>query len=514
MDIFDKRGYYQTGNNVRIVNSKAMLEDGRPLSVSEVTTTTWEADDLYVPEVSEEENQFDHQYNRVLKRILKEGERRDDRTKTGTISLFGDVNMKFDLRLNFPAITGKLLAFKTMRGETCDWMLKGKSDLRTLKELGIRIWDQNVKPGTEVYQGRLLEFGERVRMLTANQLVTFTSYKDDYFAREDATEGGWLEFAEMKLNNWGVPEHEQLSLSGRIALCPKDVQDEINEYCLVKYVPCSIKTDVPHCGYDNLPEELKAEINGRLDELGFPSEPLYDGDLGPIYGQQWCHYPDIRLVESDVYRAKCVEYDKRGFDVEETVGYEGPTGYVRTHVVLKREINQIAQIEEAIKNEILFHDGKLAKHSAGRRIILTGWNVAYLDEMSLPPCHTLAQWYVSSTKDENGKYYLDCKLYLRSNDIFLGNPFNVAQYAMITEMLAHAHGLTARHYHVTVGDAHIYSNHKEQVREQLRRPVIHKAPKLKIDCGPVSSITEIPSSCITLENYTSYETIKAPIAGN
>ncbi|MNN85395.1 Thymidylate synthase [compost metagenome] len=103
---------------------------------------------------------------------------------------------------------------------------------------------------------------------------------------------------------------------------------------------------------------------------------------------------------------------------------------------------------------------------------------------------------------------------MRSNDMFLGAPFNVAQYAMLTEMLAHAHGLQARNMHITIGDAHIYSNHVEQVREQLSRPIIYKSPKLEIKSGPVKSILDIQLEDVNLVGYESYETIKAPIAGN
>lgn len=103
----------------------------------------------------------------------------------------------------------------------------------------------------------------------------------------------------------------------------------------------------------------------------------------------------------------------------------------------------------------------------------------------------------------------------KSNDIFLGMPFNIAQYAMLTEMLAHTHGLRARFFHVTEGDAHIYANHVDQVAEQLKRPIIHKAPQLHIDRRIRStSILDIQTKDVTLVGYESYDTIKAPIAGN
>jgi len=393
-------------------------------------------------EVSFWDNQFDHQYNYWLQRILEEGERRDDRTKTGTISLFGDVNMKFDLRRNFCAITGKKLAFKTMKIETIDWMLKGKFDLKTLKEQGVRIWDQNVKPGTEVY-GKIWN-EDRIKMLSPQQREQFNAFRAEVLAQQPTKDSIEIEEAlSNKLNNWGIPDKQ-----------------------------------------------------------------LVDGDLGPIYGKQWRTWEDIRIIPAagayndDFFK----KWGARNFRY---TGFEDSN-----QIVIRREVDQIEMVEDAIFNEIRFHNGEIAKHSGGRRIILTGWNVAQLDEMSLPPCHTLAQWYVSSQKDENGKYYLDCKLFLRSNDIFLGMPFNVAQYAMLTHMLAHAHGLTARYFHVTEGDAHIYANHQDQVREQLSRPIIHKAPQLEITCGPVNSILNIRVEDVNLVGYESYESIKAPIAGN
>lgn len=445
VEAFEQKGYTVVGKEYAIDLGDQMLADGRP---REITHTTIEKL-MFVggEKVSFEDNPFDHQYNDWLHFILENGERRVDRTKIGTLSAFGDVNMKFDLRQNFPAITGKRLMFLTMKKETIRWMLEGKCDLKSLKEMNVNIWDGNVKPGTEVYEGPLLTFADRVRMLTPGQLDLLNQYRVEFFERGDQdserAESEWLDYAEMKLNNWGVPENA-----------------------------------------------------------------LSDGYLGPLYGKQWCAWEDIRFIPaSELYDNAWEKYGSRGFS---HTGFENGRG----HVAIRREIDQIKLVEEAIKNEVLFHQGKLDKHIAGRRIILTGWNVAQLDEMQLPPCHTLAQWNVSSVTDREGKHFLDCKLFMRSNDIFLGMPFNVAQYAMLTEMLAHAHGLTARFFHVTEGDAHIYLNHMDAVAKQLQRPIIHKAPKLKINCGPVDSIRDIKVEDIELVGYESYDTIKAPIAGN
>lgn len=397
-------------------------------------------------------NQFDRQYNANMLDILQTGEPRLDRTGIGTLMKFGTIVHHIDLREGFPATTGKKFAFETMKKETMKWMLEGKFDLKSLKDMGVRIWDQNVKPGTEVY-GEMLTWADRIRMLTPGQLKSFTEYKETYFERDDATESGWLDYAEMKLNNWGVPDRA-----------------------------------------------------------------LIDGDLGPIYGKQWRAWEDVRIVEIEKWSENFQHYQRMGFGLPE--GYFEYDDRVndrpfRTHAIIKREIDQIANIETAIQNELKFHNGEIYKHSEGRRIILTGWNVAQLDEMSLPPCHTMAQWSVSQTKDENGRNYLDCELYQRSNDMFLGCPFNVAQYALITEMLAHAHGMTARWLHHTIGDAHIYQNHIEGddgVKALLQRPIIYNSPRLHI-AGEHTSILDIQLEDVTMSGYESYPPfVGVPIA--
>ncbi|AFH14760.1 thymidylate synthase [Pseudomonas phage Lu11] len=410
-----------------------------------------------------EDNTFDFEFRGVLKHILDHGEVRNDRTKTGTISVFGSVNYSLDLRDGFPAITAKILRFVTMKKETIKWMLEGKSDLKTLKDINVNIWDQNVKPGTEVYEGRKLHAKERMLLGTSGQRMK----------------------ARQFLRDIGVPS-------------------TVNENALPENIEAGVGFILDT---DKATEEQWAQLDLQLNNWGIPERALSGGDLGPIYGKQWREWDDIRIIDSADWRADPDGWAAKGYSVIGKMfnGWE---------IAIGRKVDQIAAVEEAIKNEIRFHNGEIEKHSAGRRIILTGWNVAQLDEMSLPPCHTLAQWYVSSNKNGNGKYYLDCKLYMRSNDMFLGAPFNVAQYAMLTEMLAHAHDLQARNMHITIGDAHIYSNHVEQVREQLSRPIIYKSPKLEIKSGPVNSILDIQLEDVNLVGYESYETIKAPIAGN
>ncbi len=179
------------------------------------------------------------------------------------------------------------------------------------------------------------------------------------------------------------------------------------------------------------------------------------GELGPIYGYQWRSWPT-------------------------------PDG---------RHVDQITQVIEQIK-----------KSPDSRRMIVSAWNVADIEEMAkagLPPCHCLFQFYVA-----NGK--LSCQLYQRSCDTFLGVPFNIASYSLLTMMIAQVCGLEPGEFVWTGGDVHIYSNHHDQVKEQLSRETL-PLPTMKINPS-VKSIFDFKLEDFTLENYQSHPPIKAPIA--
>lgn len=176
------------------------------------------------------------------------------------------------------------------------------------------------------------------------------------------------------------------------------------------------------------------------------------GDLGPVYGAQWRSWPD----------------------------YGGG------------QIDQISQVIEQIK-----------KNPDSRRLIVSAWNVAQIDEMALPPCHLLFQFYVADGK-------LSCQLYQRSADSFLGVPFNIASYALLTLMVAQVCGLQPGEFIWTGGDCHIYSNHMEQVQRQLRRepkplPKMHLNPEVK-------DIFAFRYEDFTLEGYEPHKGIKAEVA--
>ena len=177
-----------------------------------------------------------------------------------------------------------------------------------------------------------------------------------------------------------------------------------------------------------------------------------DGNLGPVYGYQWRNWPK-------------------------------PDG---------SHIDQISQVVNAIKN-----------NPDSRRLIVSAWNVADIDQMKLPPCHAFFQFYVADAK-------LSCQLYQRSADIFLGVPFNIASYALLTMMVAQVCGLKLGDFVHTLGDAHIYTNHMAQVQEQLARE-LRPLPQMQIN-PRVTDIFSFKFEDFTLENYDPHPAIKGVVA--
>jgi len=158
----------------------------------------------------------------------------------------------------------------------------------------------------------------------------------------------------------------------------------------------------------------------------------------------------------------------------------------------KESIDQIANVIAEIR-----------KNPDSRRLIVSAWNVADIESMALPPCHTLFQFYVSEGE-------LSCQLYQRSADLFLGVPFNIASYALLTLMVAQVTGLKPGDFIHTFGDLHIYANHLDQVKEQLRREP-RRLPQMKINPA-VKSINSFMFEDFELVGYDPHPAIKAPIA--
>lgn len=177
-----------------------------------------------------------------------------------------------------------------------------------------------------------------------------------------------------------------------------------------------------------------------------------NGELGPVYGRQWRSWPTA----------------------------DGKT------------IDQLSWVIAELK-----------KNPSSRRLVVTAWNPAEIADMALPPCHCLFQFFVAKGR-------LSCQLYQRSADIFLGVPFNIASYALLTHMIAQTAGLRPGDFVHTLGDAHLYHNHFDQAREQLMRAP-GRLPRLKLN-PDIKSVFDFKYGDIAIENYAAAPSIKAPIA--
>jgi len=262
-----------------------------------------------------------------------------------------------------------------------------------------------------------------------------------------------------------------------------------------------------------------------------------NGDLGPVYGVQWRHWQDTRVIDDTQVEA----FKDRGFTIEgEIAQAKTMTGrYVAT-----REIDQIQDVLNQLRT-----------NPDSRRIILTAWNPAVIEEQALPPCHSFIQFYtheldctqrqvialerikhamnagyelntmqhalLTALQQDNldekllddlvPKRALSCHLYQRSGDFFLGVPFNIASYALLTHMIAACVGMEAFELVHTIGDGHLYSNHRDQIEEQLKRCAIPGTTTVRF-LRTASDPGEFAFEDIEIIGYNSHPPIKAPIS--
>jgi thymidylate synthase len=213
----------------------------------------------------------------------------------------------------------------------------------------------------------------------------------------------------------------------------------------------------------------------------------------------WDDWPYAKFKKSPFFKGETMkEFVKKIAEDNDFAIQHGELGPVYGHQWRSWPTNDGGIIDQ-ISN--LIHQIKTNPDS--RRLIVSAWNVAEIEQMTLPPCHCLFQFYVS-----NGK--LSCQLYQRSADVFLGVPFNIASYALLTHLIAHETNLEVGEFVHTLGDAHLYLNHLEQMKEQLTRE-IRTAPRLKLN-PEKQSVFDFEMMDITLEGYDPHPTIKAPIA--
>jgi len=504
------------------------------------------------------------EYKELLAEVLAHGRVRSDRTGTGTRGVFGR-QMRIDLSKGFPALTTKRIHMKSVIHELL-WFLKGDTNIKYLKDNGVRIWDEWRQPYT---LSRPFVKVPRV------EHPSYAAYDGDFSfaganAQCDSEDGKLLGAWKHMMRRCYDPNHHRYAVYGGVGafVCAawhdpatfiQDVKelphwrykrDDWNRFELDKdyygtkcYAPHTcmwlrkdenvsgdgvILTDPEGVEYvfpsysaaadgvgastsslhrfvtEGLPTILKGN-NKKFAGWEFRSadddpfvvrrQLIHEGDLGPVYGSQW------RSWQSD-----------------------------------NGTIDQIANVIESLK-----------KDPFGRRHIVTAWNPAEVDKMALPPCHLLFQFHVEELNagervvvlrdrraadgetaplwdewkddadlhaklDDIGipRHRLNCQLYQRSADIFLGVPFNIASYSLLTMMVAQVCNMVPGDFVHTFGDLHIYSNHMDQVREQLSREPL-MLPRMRLN-PEVKNIDDFVYEDFTLEGYDPMPTIKAPVA--
>lgn len=399
-------------------------------------------------------------YLQLLEHVLTKGRAKSDRTGTGTLSVFGP-QLEFDLREGFPLVTTKKVHLKSIIHELL-WFLRGSTNATELQAVGVKIWDEWAAP-EDVYYREKMSFYEIKLAWAAMKKITIAD-------------------ADAKI----------LEMSKQLRADHPEQMAEI----------------IDHMVRDLLLRDGAPEYKEVLETA--------KGELGPVYGKQWRAWPT-------------------------------PSG----------NIDQIANAIERLKT-----------NPDCRRIIVSAWNVGQLDQMALMPCHNFFQFHTEEltpgerlqlawdkkrdAKDfdvrldrlydeflmlstnpaapEQGfitgsvvnevhaymdelripRRILNCKFNMRSADLFLGVPFNIASYSLLTMMIGQVVNMVPGKVILTMGDAHIYSNHIDQVKEQLSRTP-RPLPRMEI-AKDVSHIDDFRFEDFTLHEYDPHPTIKAPVA--
>lgn len=209
---------------------------------------------------------------------------------------------------------------------------------------------------------------------------------------------------------------------------------------------------------------------------------LIDGSLNEVYGAQWRYWEDTRIV-NHITKEKIEQYKARGFQVDH---YKGDS------VVITRRIDQLKNLIDGLKNN---------PHS--RRHMLSAWNVGKIDEMALPPCHYNVQFYI------NAQGELQTLVNMRSNDVGLGRPYNIVQYALLSHIIAAEIGTKAVQMVLLTGDTHLYNNHEKQIEAIFDRETIECAPYVSFQ---KKEITHYTPDDFVLHDYQHHDFVKLPIA--
>ncbi len=481
-------------------------------------------------------------YLASLKHILSEGVKREDRTGTGTIGVFG-YEARYDLQEGFPLLTTKRVYTKGVIAELL-FFLTGRTDNTWLNDHGTRIWDEWRRPYTltrplvkiprtsklspnkpEFSYDTLLTYRRNPKLLALDFSILdiedqklfflWCDLMEECYFSKNATKKSRAVFMDeqwhdpkrfiadvktiphwwYKRNNW-----ENFRLSREFFKTNHygpNVSVWLSNEEHIRYKkdhPVRVKDEVGNVttAFLHIPQEMKifsnTEIAKNFPQVTFlkSKKSLYrhalipDGDLGPIYGKQWRAWGGDSLEDGTI------------------------SGSVPGHV------DQMTQLLKDLKH-----------NPFSRRHIISAWNPAQIGDMALPPCHTMFQFYV--TPDAEGMPWgLSCKLYQRSADVGLGVPFNIASYAALTHLLADLIGLIPLEFIHSFGDMHIYLNHLDQVNEQIGREndlrpmptltINHPVPVNEIDVSDPHLFDRYSVEDFVITGYNPLPAIRMPVA--
>jgi len=440
------------------------------------------------------------EYEDLLKHVLDNGVKKGDRTGTGTISSFGH-QMKFNLSEGFPLITTKKVHTRSIIGELL-WFLNGDTKNSNLSEQKIRIWnewqnsDGTIGPGYSAQWRAWYSPSEKIVPVPKRE----DKYRDfEYLIPEDQDPDN----EKYARNVYGVG-----FLGEEVQNTPERIKD--------------LWLDVMSHAYNKNDERFYYENTHVVSPIwhsfemfaktintvpGYHEWSMYGGySLNAEYFDTNVYGPhttvflkngsnpiveDDVIVKDDEKFASLADYKKKYNDIpnrEDIKFVLPPEGFVWRKQVY---VDQISEVIETLKT-----------NPDSRRMIVSAWNAAELDNMALMPCHAFFQFYVADGK-------LSCQLYQRSADLFLGVPFNIASYALLTHMVAQQVGLEVGDFVWTGGDCHIYNNLVEQVEEQISREV-YEFPTLKL--RQADDIFSYSINDVVLENYQHHPAIKGQVS--
>lgn len=444
-------------------------------------------------------------YLDLLQDILDNGKPCMDRTKTGTIRVFGRM-MRFDLQQGFPLITTKKVHTRSIIHELL-WFMRGESNIKYLNDNGVSIWDSwhdedgSIGPGYGVQWRRW----EQIHVTPCIQYEVPNQQKVEGLVSGVGTGGEYREQEPFLYNTWVEMLHRCYNPSR------KHYQ---------WYGGQGVFVDKTWHHYPNFVNDAK-RLDGWWLKLDQPDEYSLDKDFygSNKYGPDTCIWSgqDEQRINTSrncgaikatkpsgkSFVTMSVKYLCQDYLLDESTVYK----------CLRGERNQTKgwsfEYVDTARCRVRFHDqlalaiAKIRHNPNDRRIIVSAWNTARISEMALPPCHLLFQFFV-----QDGK--LSCLMYQRSCDTFLGVPFNIASYALLVHIIAKMTNLQPGEFIWTGGDVHLYNNHLDQARLQLTREP-RPLPTLSIDYRG-QGINDWKFDDFVIEGYDPHPHIRAEVS--